>query len=356
MRREAVTGTRAVASASNEFAQAVCEGLSASRKWLPCRFLYDAEGSHLFEEITTLEEYYPTRAETAILREYASAVAAYVGSGVIVVDFGPGAGHKSEILLASLFHPRAYVPIDLSPTALAEASSHVRARFPVLRILPLMADFTGVLTLPAPVLPYRKLGFFPGSTIGNFDPPDAVRLLRGFASLLGPGAKLIVGVDLEKATERLLAAYNDSRGVTARFNLNILARINRELGGDFDPARFRHLAIYDETRKRVEMHLVCREPHLVSVLGRRFRFEAGETIHTESCYKYSLESFRALVLESGWRPAQTWFDRDQLFSVHLAELPLVQPAEGMWAHKRRGSWRAPFGFDTGAAHQYGRTL
>ena len=194
-------------------------------------------------------------------------------------------------------------------------------RFPGLEIVPVNASFCEALRLPARVLPHAKLGFFPGSTIGNFDPPDAGRLLAHFARVLGPGSRLIVGVDLDKDPRRLEAAYDDAKGVTARFNLNLLERINRELGGDFDLARFQHRAIYDREFKRIEMHLVSRVRQTVRVLGRSFQFAAGESIHTENSYKYSLEQFRALARGAGWQPARTWTDANRDFSVHELVMP-----------------------------------
>jgi dimethylhistidine N-methyltransferase len=212
--------------------------------------------------------------------------------------------------------PRAYVPIDVSQAALEGARPRLGWRFPALEVLPLNASFCDALQLPAGARKGPRLGFFPGSTIGNFDPPDAVRLLAQFARLLGSASRLLIGVDLDKDTGRLEAAYDDVRGVTAAFNLNLLARINRELGGDFDLARFRHRALYDRRLMRIEMHLVSGAEQTVQVAGRRFRFAAGETIHTENSYKYSIDRFRALALGAGWRPERVWTDRAHDFSVH----------------------------------------
>src|SRR5581483_1457687 len=298
------------------FAEAVVRGLSAPRKRLPCQYFYDAEGSRLFEEITGLEEYYPTRTETAILREHAHAMARPSGTGAVLVEFGSGSSRKTELVLAALDAPRAYVPIDVSDTALGEAQLRLERRFPALEVMPVNASFCDPLALPGRVQSRRKLGFFPGSTIGNFDPPDAGWLLRHFSRVLGPGSRLIVGVDLDKDTQRLEAAYDDARGVTARFNLNLLARINRELGADIDLAGFRHRAVYDRDLKRIEMHLVSREAQTVRVLGRSFHFAAGESIHTENSYKYSVEQFQALAQGAGWRPARVWTDAAHDFSVH----------------------------------------
>jgi len=224
-------------------------------------------------------------------------------------------------VLAALAEPRAYVPIDVSPSALAEARGRLEQRFPGLEIIPVNASFCAALRLPARVLPHRKLGFFPGSTIGNFDPPDAGRLLMHFARVLGAPSRLIVGVDLDKDPRRLQAAYDDAKGVTARFNLNLLQRINRELKGDFDVACFAHRAIYDQELKRIEMHLVSRARQRVHVLGHCFSFAAGESIHTENSYKYSADQFRALAHGAGWQPAGLWMDANRDFSVHELVLP-----------------------------------
>jgi dimethylhistidine N-methyltransferase len=308
-------------SSLDEFAQAVLKGLSAARKRLPCQYFYDAAGSELFEEITRLEEYYPTRTETAILRAHAASMAEPSGRDAVLVEFGSGSSRKTELMLAALAAPRAYVPIDVSSSALSDAWARLQLRFPGLEIIAVNASFCEALRLPARVVAHRKLGFFPGSTIGNFDPPDAGRLLMHFARVLGSPSRLIVGVDLDKDARRLVAAYDDAKGVTARFNLNLLERINRELGGDFDVARFAHRAIYDQEFKRIEMHLVSRVSQAAQVLGRSFSFSAGESIHTENSYKYSVEQFRAVARGAGWQPAGLWTDANRDFSVHELVLP-----------------------------------
>jgi len=315
-RAQTIRAVRPETSSIDEFAEAVLKGLSSQRKRLPCQYFYDAIGSELFEEITRLEEYYPTRTETAILREHARSMAKPAGRHAVLVEFGSGSSRKTELVLAALEAPRAYVPIDVSQSALADARARLERRFPGLEIAPVNASFCEALRLPARVLPHTKLGFFPGSTIGNFDPPDAGRLLAHFARVLGPGSRLIVGVDLDKDPLRLEAAYDDARGVTARFNLNLLERINRELGGDFDVARFQHRAVYDREFKRIEMHLVSGARQTVRVLGQTFQFAAGESVHTENSYKYSLEQFRALARGAGFLPARTWTDSNRDFSVH----------------------------------------
>jgi len=323
-RAQTIRTVRPEPQSIDEFAEAVLKGLSAPRKRLPCQYFYDAIGSELFEEITRLEEYYPTRVETRILRAHAPSMAQPTGRNAVLVEFGSGSSRKTELVLAALAEPRAYVPIDVSPSALADARGRLEQRFPGLEIIAVNASFCAALRLPRRVLPFSKLGFFPGSTIGNFDPPDAGRLLMHFARVLGAPSRLIVGVDLDKDPRRLEAAYDDAKGVTARFNLNLLERINRELGGEFDVARFEHRAIYDQEFKRIEMRLVSRARQAVHVLGQRFCFAAGESIHTENSYKYSVEQFRALARGAGWQPARLWMDANGDFSVH--ELVLANPA------------------------------
>ena len=300
----------------DEFAQAVLKGLSAPRKRLPCQYFYDALGSELFEEITRLKEYYPTRAETAILAQHAREMAEPLGRDAALVEFGSGSSRKTELVLAALDGPSAYVPIDVSASALADAEARLRKRFTGLDVIPVNASFCDPIRLPQRVAGRRRLGFFPGSTIGNFDPPDAGRLLMHFARALGSGSRLIVGVDLDKDAGRLEAAYDDAQGVTARFNKNLLVRINRELGANFDVDRFRHRALYDRELKRIEMHLVSELRQTVRLLGRSFQFEAGERIHTENSYKYSVDQFRALARGAGWQPARVWTDANGDFSVH----------------------------------------
>lgn len=304
--------------ALSPFAADVLDGLSRPQKALPSRWLYDAEGSSLFEEITELAEYYPTRTELAILREQASELVAGVPPGAVLVEFGSGSSIKTELVLAALDRVGTYVPIDISPSALDGAKARLAQRFPGLDVSPVVGDFTSIERLPAAArrpAPFR-LGFFPGSTIGNFEPEDAASLLSRFRRLLGAPAELIVGVDLHKDVGTLERAYDDAKGVTARFNLNLLTRINRELGGDFDLSRFRHRAIYNAAVGRIEMHLEALAGHEVEVLGRTFAFAQGESIHTENCYKYSIEGFRDLARRAGWTPRGVCTDADRRFSVH----------------------------------------
>ena len=325
-RARTILAVRSQPSSLGEFGHAVLKGLSAPRKRLPCQYFYDAAGSELFEEITRLEEYYPTRVETRILRAHAPSMAGPSGRDAVLVEFGSGSSRKTELVLAALAAPCAYVPIDVSASALSDAWGRLELRFPGLEIIPVNANFWEA-RLPARVFAHGKLGFFPGSTIGNFDPPDAGRLLMHFARVLGSPSRLIVGVDLDKDPHRLVAAYDDAKGVTARFNLNLLQRINRELGGDFDVRRFAHRAIYDQEFKRIEMHLVSRAYQTVQVLGRPFSFAEGESIHTENSYKYSVEQFRAVARGAGWQPAGLWMDANRDFSVHELVLPQARASD-----------------------------
>ncbi len=300
----------------DEFTTAVIDGLSRPQKTLPCRFFYDARGSELFEEITALPEYYPTRTETAILEAHAAEMADGVSEGGALVEFGSGSSRKTEILLSELPRLGAYVAIDVSESALRDARRRLVARFPTLDVRPIVGDFSYPLALPADLARRHKTGFFPGSTIGNLTPAGAQRLLRVFRALLSPGGRLIVGVDLKKDARKLVLAYNDAAGVTAAFNLNLLARINREIGAAIDLGAFRHEAIYNARDGRIEMHLVSRRDQDVRVAGRRFRFRTGESIHTENSYKYSVRQFQDLAGASGWLPRRVWTDAGNLFSVH----------------------------------------
>ena len=300
----------------SEFAASVIEGLSKPRKSLPCRFFYDARGSELFEEITRQPEYYPTRTEIAILDAHAAEIASRVDDGAVLVEFGSGSSRKTEILLCCLPRLRAYVPIDVSECALEEAKRRLIKRFPALAVRPIAGDFSRLLALPPDLAKARKLGFFPGSTIGNFSPLAARMVLGAMRRLLAPEGWLIVGVDLKKDARQLVRAYDDTAGVTAVFNLNLLARINRELEGSFDLDGFRHEAIYDPREGRVEMHIVSIRNQAVRIRDLWFRFSAGETIHTENSYKYSIPQFQDIACSAGWLPGRVWTDDQNLFSVH----------------------------------------
>jgi len=315
VRQLAPQGPAPAEVAGTAFGRSVLAGLAASPKTLESKYFYDAEGSQLFDRITELEEYYPTRAETALLESNAAAIAGFAGPEAVLVEFGSGASVKTRILLDALPDLRAYVPIDISGTHLKKASAALAADYKV-PIVPLHADYTAAIALPAAVPEGRRVGFFPGSTIGNFAPEEAVGFLAQARRLLGHGARFLVGADLQKEEARLLAAYDDREGVTAAFNLNLLHRINRELGGDFDPAAFRHEARYDAAEARIEMHLVSRRDQRVQLGGRRFAFREGESIHTENSYKYTSESLARLARQGGWQPLAEWRDPEGLFSLH----------------------------------------
>jgi dimethylhistidine N-methyltransferase len=300
-----------------EFRASVWMGLSQPRKALQAKFFYDAEGSRLFEEICATPEYYPTRTERKLLIDIAPEISALAGPRRSVLEFGSGSGIKTRTLLSCLDRPVAYVPVEISRAALVGAVSELAGDYPAIHIVPVCADYTKPFALPDVGEAEGWLGFFPGSTIGNFTPPQAAQFLAQVRRMLGRGSQMIVGVDLRKDKAVLDAAYNDAAGVTAAFNLNLLARINRELDGDFDLNQFEHSAFYEPEQGRIEMHLVSRKDQTVTVAGRKFAFERGETIHTENSYKYDIERFRSLAMSTGWSHRSVWTDSDWLFSVHL---------------------------------------
>ncbi|MEJ0095735.1 MAG: L-histidine N(alpha)-methyltransferase [Methylocella sp.] len=306
----------ALPDSEEDLARAVIAGLSTPQKTLPCFLFYDAKGSALFEQITQQPEYYPTRTEAAILKIAASDIAAHTPPGSLLVEFGSGSSRKTEILLQALPSLAGYVPIDVSQSALDDAFERLSLRFPTLRIIPSVGDFTQSLILPQSLAKRPRLGFFPGSTIGNFAPVEARDLLSGMAQSLGLGGRLVIGVDLRKDLSILVPAYNDAAGVTADFNLNLLLRLNREMGANFNVGRFAHRAIFNEAEGRIEMHLVSIEPQQVEIAGLHFDFAAGESIHTENSYKYSIPQFQDLAACAGWLPRQVWTDPDDLFSLH----------------------------------------
>jgi dimethylhistidine N-methyltransferase len=300
---------------TSAFARDAIAGLSKQPKQLPPKYFYDAAGSDLFEQITRLPEYYPTRTELAILRERASEIGAMIPRGAAMIEFGAGAFTKARILLAAA-DVAAYVPVDISGEFLNAQARELRFDFRRIEVHPVTADFTAPFALPDALKAMPKVGFFPGSTLGNFEPHEASAFLRSARNILGSRATLLIGIDLEKNDKVLTAAYNDAAGVTARFNLNVLQRINRELGGNFDLSGFVHRAIYHRERHRIEMHLISRRAQTLHLLGRAFNFRAGETIHTENSYKYSVARFNAVAQGSGWTPQAMWTDADGLFSVH----------------------------------------
>lgn len=303
--------------APSPFAASLLKGLAASPKRLEPKFFYDARGSELFEEITRLEAYYPTRTELGILEAAAGEIADHIGPGAVVVEPGAGALAKVGLLLSALERPAAFAPGDISVDHLFGAAKALAAQFPDLPVMPFGLDFDRPFSLPDAI---ATLGpttiFFPGSTVGNFDPDGAVDLLKRFAGL-GDARWLVIGVDLKKDHDRLVRAYDDEAGVTAAFNLNILARANRELGADFDLDAFRHVALYDRGLGRIEMHLESMTDQSVALLGRRFDFAKGERIHTENSYKYAVPEFQAVAARAGWASIDCWADAEDLFSVQL---------------------------------------
>ncbi|MGD0420355.1 MAG: L-histidine N(alpha)-methyltransferase [Xanthobacteraceae bacterium] len=303
---------------ANEFAADVIAGLSAKPKSLPPKYFYDLVGSGLFDRITRLPEYYPTRSELSLLDKHALEMASLLPPGAALVEFGSGSSRKARILLRAAASVEAYVPIDISGDFLRQDAARLRRDFPHLAIHPVVADFTILDEPPAEIAAMPRAGFFPGSTIGNFEPHEAAAFLRRAGKILGRGSVFVVGVDLAKAPDILYRAYNDAEGVTAKFNLNLLARINRELGANFNIAAFEHHAFYNGDRNRIEMHLASIKRQKVRLGDVTIEFRAGETIHTENSYKYSIDSFQALAHGSGWSPLKAW--TDGLFSVHALRM------------------------------------
>ena len=307
-------------TATTEFAADVVAGLTAARKRLSPKYFYDNAGSALFERITELPEYYPTRREIGILEEHAGDIAALIPPGAALVEFGSGSSTKTRKVLSTAASLGAYVPVDISAQFLQQQAAELRREYPKLAVLPVAADFTRPFELPDAVRIMPRVGFFPGSTIGNFEPHEAAAFLRHAGRILGRGATFIVGVDLIKDTQVLQKAYNDPQGVTAKFNLNLLARINRELGAKFNLECFEHHAFFNRERSRIEMHLASLKRQRIKVCGECIDFRAGETIHTENSYKYSVASFGALARGAGWTPTTVWTDPDNYFSVHTLRL------------------------------------
>jgi len=313
-----VHGLVDLAPSEENFRYAVLAGLSRTPKSIPCKFLYDARGSALFEKICELPEYYPTRTECSILRRSAGEIAEHVGPDCQIVEFGSGSSTKTRILLDALRRPSSYVPVDISREQLRAAVSALVSRYHGLDIVAICADYTADDFVPAlPGANGTRLAFFPGSTIGNFEPGEARRFLARCARVVGAGGALLIGVDLKKDEGILNAAYNDAAGVTAAFNLNLLVRMNRELGASFDVRRFAHDAFYSKAQGRIEIYIRSLERQVVSVAGRSFLFAPGERIHTENSYKYAIGEFQRLAEEAGFRPVRAWTDPQGLFSVHL---------------------------------------
>lgn len=296
----------------------VLAGLSEEQKAIPARWFYDDSGSQLFEDITRLPEYYPTRAETEILTERGAEFAKLIGPGRAVVEFGSGSSVKTPLLLSAIA-PTAYVPLDISGDFLRAAAAELAAKFPDLPVYPVEADFMRKVELPGEVSGLAKLGFFPGSTIGNMVARTAVDLLRNMREILGTGAQLLIGMDLIKDENVLIAAYDDAQGVTAEFNLNLLRRINRELDGDIPLDAMRHEARWNDDFARIEMHLVAERDIEFRVSGKPFSLRAGETIHTENSHKFDRRTAYTLLLAGGWEPQARWLDEKERFSLILAE-------------------------------------
>ena len=300
------------------FRDDVLAGLSAPIPAVPARWLYDHRGSQLFDDITRLPSYYPTRTETALLTSMMPDIAALTAWNAAVVEFGAGSATKTPILLEAIA-PAAYVPVDISGDYLERSAAELQRRFADLRVLPVVADFARPFSLPPEIADLPKLGFFPGSTIGNFVPRTATDLLRHFRELLGVGAWLLIGMDRVKSVERLLSAYDDPEGVTAAFNLNLLHRINRELDGDVPVDAFHHEARWNDILSRIEMHLVAVRDVSFIISGKKFHFAEGSSIHTENSHKYGRRGARLLLLAGGWTPIAEWADEGEDFAVILAE-------------------------------------
>lgn len=303
------------------FRRDVLAGLRSAPKTLPCKYLYDEEGSRLFDRICELESYYPTRTELAIVRAHGPAMAKALGPDALLVEYGSGSSAKTRVLLEHLERPAAYVPVDISREHLLRSAEAVSAAYPELEVLPVCADFTERFPVPAPRrTPARTAVYFPGSTIGNFEPANAGALLAKVAAECGPGGALLLGVDLAKDRATLERAYDDPEGVTAAFNRNLLVRMNRELGAGFDLRRFAHRAVYAPEAGRVEMHLESLAEQTVEVAGERIAFAEGERVCTEHSHKYTLEGFAALAAEAGFEVARVWTDPERLFSVQHLEV------------------------------------
>lgn len=323
LKQEIEDGTRSFADPA--FRADVIDGLTRRPRAIPARWFYDRRGSELFEAITDLPEYYPTRTETRLLEDKAGEIADLVGPGRAVVEFGSGSSTKTPLLLSAVA-PSAYVPIDISGDFLRESSKALAAQFPDLTVLPLEGDFMRPLKLPTAIANAPKLGFFPGSTIGNMIPSSSTDLLRAMRQSLGEGAMLLIGMDRIKDAEVLERAYDDAAGVTAAFNLNLLERINRELDGNIPVDAFRHRAIWNDDRARIEMHLEAVRDLSFTIEERPFAMTAGETIHTENSHKYGPRDARVLLRAGGWTPIAEWTDPADQFALYLAEAQAPRPA------------------------------
>jgi dimethylhistidine N-methyltransferase len=311
-----------LAPARTQLLEDALEGLSAPKKTLPCKYFYDERGSAIFDRICQLDEYYPTRTELSIMQSHGAEMGAALGTGCLLIEYGSGSSLKTRILLDHLEEPAGYVPVDISREHLVRSAEAISRRHPELEVLPVCADFTEPFDVPLPKDGADHIAsYFPGSTIGNFAPPEARALLGQIAEQCGGGGGLLIGVDLRKEREVLEAAYNDALGVTAAFNLNLLRRLNCELDADFELDAFEHHAIWNPDAGRVEMHLVSQEQQVVRINGARIAFRKGETIHTENSHKYGLDEFAELAAEADFTVARVWTDPDELFSVQHLRLP-----------------------------------
>jgi dimethylhistidine N-methyltransferase len=304
----------------SDFGRDLLAALASTPHAISPKYFYDAEGSRLFDRICELPEYYPTRTEVGILERSVGQMAALAGPRAEIVEFGAGSLRKVRLLLQAFDAPARYLPIDISGDHLRDSATMLRSEFAGLDVQPVIADYSQDVRLPASLGAGRRIGFFPGSTLGNFTPDEAVDFLQRAAALL-PGGALLVGADLVKDPHILHAAYNDAQGITAAFNLNLLARANRELGATFVPAQFAHYAFYNAPLQRIEMHLVSRMRQTVTVCGERFTLQEGESIHTENSYKFTVDGLRALAQRAGFRPGPVWTDAERLFSVHWLHAP-----------------------------------
>ncbi|MBT7755647.1 MAG: L-histidine N(alpha)-methyltransferase [Candidatus Magasanikbacteria bacterium] len=307
-----------VAQEHQTFCDDVLSGLSQPQKELPCKYFYDEHGSKLFDKICRLDEYYPTRTEMALLGSNGEEIADLIGPGVCLIEYGCGSLDKTRLLIDALDRPSLFVPIDISEDHLINSARALAEDYQELDVRPLVADFTQTLDLPQEVEEgsTKRVGFFPGSTIGNFDHQAAEIFLRTVFETIGEGGGLLIGVDMKKNEETLIRAYDDAEGVTAAFNLNVIERINRELDGNFDVSAFRHRAMYNPEKGRVEMHLVSLKAQTVHIQGAEIGFAEGETIHTENSYKYHPEEFTAMAAKAGFFSEKTWVDDNELFSLH----------------------------------------
>ena len=312
--------------AASDFYAEVIHGLSRRPRSIGPKFFYDEYGSRLFDAITRTREYYPTRTELALLEQYKDNIARHIGSDCVLIEPGSGNSRKVRILLDRL-KPQAYVPIDISKDYLRSTSRNIATEYPWLEVRAVCADYTAAFALPDCPADGARVAFFPGSTIGNFEPQQAVAFLRTIADKVQVHGGLLIGVDLKKHPQRLTAAYNDAQGITAAFNLNLLTRINRELQGDFDLDKFHHHAFYNTDLGRIEMHIVSDDAQMVHVAGKSFWFEKSETIHTENSYKYSIDEFKMLAAQAGFRSKAVWTDAEELFSIHYFCAEVMEPGK-----------------------------